>query len=70
MDDLIEALNIFLKYTNTRNPTGCEHDIMHIFDAPHPAKMEPGDAERLVVLGFEWDADDLEQWYSFRFGSG
>lgn len=71
MEDLIEALNIFLKYTgNVRNPTGCEHDILHIYDGPHPDKMDPFDADRLEELGFEWDAHDLEQWYSNRFGSG
>ena len=30
MSDLIEALTIFLKYGNPRNPTHCEHDVLTI----------------------------------------
>ena len=30
MKDLIEALQIFSKYTDTGWPTHCEHDVMYI----------------------------------------
>ncbi len=67
MKDLIEALTIFLKYTDTRNPTGCEHDVMYIFDVTRE-QVSDADHARLIELGFEWDAEEV--YYSNRFGSG
>ena len=67
MKDLIEALQIFLKYTNTRYPTYCDHDVMYIMDVK-PTDVSDDDIKRLNELGFLIDeTDDL--FFSFRFGS-
>ena len=67
MDDLIEALQIFSNYTNTRNPTNCEHDIMYIMDV-HKDDLDFNDQQRIEELDFIWD-DEEEVFFSFRFGS-
>ena len=41
MKDLIEALNIFLKYGNPKYPTHCEHDIMYVSIDPELVSDEP-----------------------------
>jgi hypothetical protein len=64
MRDLIEALQIFLKYENPPNPTHCEHDELTICVDPAPVSSE--DKTRLKELGFLCDS---ERFYSFRFGS-
>ena len=66
MNDLIEALQIFLKYTNEKYPTHCEHDILMIMDVTED--IDEGDKKRLDELGFNWN-DDEGYWYSYRFGS-
>jgi hypothetical protein len=63
MDDLIEALTIFRKYGNPRNPTHCEHDELWVVGI---GPVNDADAARLDRLGFFWDG---EGWKSFRFGS-
>lgn len=66
MNDLIEALQIFLKYTDTKYPTHCEHDILTV--NVDPALVSKEDKERLHDLDF--DADDTYcHFYSYRFGS-
>jgi hypothetical protein len=67
MQDLIKALQIFAKYTDTRNPTHCSHDVLAVC---HVTKddMTAEDRKAVKALGFLWDNDD-EYWYSFRFGS-
>ena len=45
MEDLIKALQIFVKYSNPRNPCHCEHDIL-------PATVSKEDKEELDKLGF------------------
>ncbi len=67
MKDLIEALQIFAKYTDTQWPTNCSHDVMYIMDVEHD---QPSEAERarLGELGFNWH-EDPGCWASFRFGS-
>lgn len=66
MKDLIEALQIFLKYGNPHNPTHCEHDIMMV--SIHDEDLEPEDVARLEQLSFTWN-DEYECWTSYRFGS-
>ena len=66
MDDLIEALQIFKKYMNTRNPTSCDHDVLYIMGVGH--EVSEADQTRLKELGFNFNEDE-EVWYSFRFGS-
>lgn len=66
MKDLIEALQIFLKYGNPYSPTHCEHDILMV--SVHNEDLDPADVARLEELGFHWN-DEYDCWASFRFGS-
>jgi hypothetical protein len=65
MSDLIEALQIFLKYKNEKYPTHCEHDILMIMGVEE--NLEKEDEKRLNDLGFYWN--DEGYWCSYRFGS-
>ena len=62
MDDLIEALTIMRKYTDTNFPTNCVHDELEVDLAPELVSEE--DIKRLDELGF---FESGEQ--SFKFGS-
>ena len=66
MSDLVEALQIFLKYGNPHNPTHCEHDVLTIMDID-PSVVSKEDKIRLDELGFFVDNEDC--FCSFRFGS-
>lgn len=67
MKDLIEALQIFLKYGNPYSPTHCEHDeLMIIID---PAVVSKEDKAKLDKLGFYPSFDDSSIFSSSRFGS-
>jgi hypothetical protein len=67
MKDLIEALQIFLKYGNPHSPTHCEHDELTICSI-EADKVSAEDKARLEELGFHHhDGDD--HFMSFRFGS-
>lgn len=64
MDDLIKALQIFRKYTDT-DIINCEHDTLHVcveFDT-----VSKEDQEELNKLGFF--EDDYGMFQSYRFGS-
>ena len=65
MSDLIEALQIFLKYSNPDYPTHCEHDCLHICGID-PEEISTKDLKRLDDLGFYKDGDGF---ISSRFGS-
>lgn len=67
MKDLIEALQIFLKYRDERWPTHCEHDIMMIMKIEED-EISSEDAKRLVDLGFYWN-EEYDCWASYKFGS-
>ena len=67
MEDLIKALQIFLKYGNPRNPTNCSHDEMAIMDI-HKSQVSEADVLELDRLGFIWDEAE-EYFLSFRYGS-
>jgi hypothetical protein len=67
MSDLIEALTIFLKYGDYRNPTICEHDVLTIASID-PYEVTPEDRARLNVLGFSVSEAD-RCFKSFRYGS-
>jgi hypothetical protein len=67
MEDLIKALQIFLKYGNPRNPTHCEHDVLYICGI-ETEKVTDEDKAELEKLGFFYDDDD-EGFQSFRYGS-
>ena len=51
MKDLIEALQILLKYGNPDFPTHCEHDVMVICGI-YPNDVSDEDKEKLDKLGF------------------
>jgi hypothetical protein len=66
MSDLIEALQIFLKYGNPDYPTWCEHDALHIAGI-NPDEVSDADIVRLDELGFF--PSDEGDFISFRYGS-
>ena len=66
MNDLIEALTIFAKYTNGEHRISCEHELFIV--NVKPATVSDEDTKRLKALSFEpvpaWG------WFeSTRFGS-
>lgn len=66
MEDLIKALQIFLKYGNPDYPTCCNHDELWV--DIEPEKVSEEDLEMLRTLGF-FPLEDGSGFYSFRFGS-
>ena len=71
MNDLIEALQILLKYGNPDYPTHCEHDILSISPDIDPSDVSEEDKEKLEELGF-FVSDNLcdgEGFCSYKFGS-
>ena len=67
LSELIEALQIFLKYGDAEWPTHCEHDEMWITNVDAEAITDE-DRTRLEELGFDYDEDD-ESYKSYSFGS-
>ena len=67
MEDLIKALQIFLKYGNPKNPTICNHDELIITEI-EPENVSDADKAELEKLGFEVNEEE-DYFYSFRFGS-
>ncbi len=68
MEDLIKALQIFLKYGNLRNPSHCEHDYFYI--SINPELVSEEDIIELDTLGFFIDQEyGGEGFGSFRYGS-
>lgn len=67
MEDLIKALQIFLKYGNERFPTHCEHDVLYIIGIA-PDDVSEEDKAVLDNLGFFVNKDE-DCFQSYRFGS-
>ncbi len=67
MEDLIKALQIFLKYENLEHPTICCHDVL-IICGISPEHVSNEDKEKLDELGFHISKED-NCFCSFRFGS-
>lgn len=67
MEDLIKALQIFLKYKNERWPTHCEHDIMMVGSIEED-EISDEDKVELEKLSFTWNSE-YDCWTSYRFGS-
>ncbi len=67
MENLIKALKIFLKYSNSEYPTHCEHDELSIADIEKEQVCDD-DIKELDKLGFFWSDED-ECFKSFHFGS-
>lgn len=66
VEDLIKALQIFLKYGNPDYPTYRIHDELWV--DIEPEKVSEEDLEMLKSLGF-FPSEDESGFYSFRFGS-
>ncbi len=67
MEDLIKALQIFLKYGNPKWPTNCSHDQLAIMEI-EPSQVSAEDIKELDELGFIVDESE-DCFISFRFGS-
>ena len=67
MENLIKALQIFMKYGNPDYPTRCEHDELFICGID-PETVSDEDKKLLEDLGFFVD-DEQECFKSFRYGS-
>lgn len=69
MDDLIESLQIFIKYVgDVPFPIHCEHDVMMMVAANDKKLISPEDSERLEELGWSW-SNEYDCWISHKFGS-
>jgi hypothetical protein len=66
MEELIKALQIFLKYGNPDYPTHCEHDELFIDIDPELVSEE--DKKVLDELGF-FPNDYNGYFSSYKFGS-
>ncbi len=67
MEELIEALQIFLKYKNETFPTHCEHDILMVVGITEEEVSEE-DKQKLDELNFFWSSE-YDCWVSYRYGS-
>ena len=68
-DAIIEACEIFKKYSDTPHPFHCEHDQLYVNVSPEEVADE--DIDRLDELGFfpgegDWTANGF---ISYRYGS-
>ncbi len=69
MEDLIKALQIFLKYGNPAYPTHCDHDDMIIVGI-YPADVSDEDKSELDRLGFiVGNESGVSLFHSYKFGS-
>ena len=66
MEDLIKALNIFLKYKNSEYPTYCIDEILYVNVSPTIVTEE--DKIILNKLGFRVNVEE-DCFLSIRFGS-
>jgi hypothetical protein len=66
MEDLIKALQIFLKYGNPNYPTHCEHDVLRVSIDPSIVSQE--DIDELSRLGFAPDTE-FDMFRSYKYGS-
>ena len=68
MKELIEALNILLKYGNSYYPTTCGRDVLMICDID-PDKVSQEDVEKLYSLGFFISEEYGEPMFkSYKYG--
>jgi hypothetical protein len=65
MNNLIQALQIFIKYGNPDYPTHCEHDVLMICGID-PESVSDKDKAQLDELGFFVDG---EYFKSYHYGS-
>ncbi len=67
MENLIKALQIFLKYKNETYPTHCEHDVLMVVGITEDEVTDEDKAE-LKELGFFFN-NEYDCWSSFQYGS-
>ena len=67
MEELIKALQIFLKYGNPEYPTNCGHDDLLICGI-NPDDVSNDDKHKLEDLGFDIN-NEGDQFHSFKYGS-
>ncbi len=67
MEDLIKALQIFLRYKNETYPTHCEHDVLIVVGITEE-EVTKEDQAQLERLGFRW-SDEYDGWASYKYGS-
>lgn len=67
MKDLIAALTILSKYTDSNYPTHCEHDEL-LVPVVNPTDVSPEDIVELERLGFSPNGS-IGGFRSYRFGS-
>lgn len=66
MKDLLEAINIFIKYGNPNYPTNCSHDELYVnIDS---SLVSEEDIKRLDELGF-FVSEEYGGFLSYKFGS-
>lgn len=69
MEELIEALQIFLKYGNPTFPIICEHEVLHI-NGIYPENVSDEDKNKLRKLGFiSGTPYGYASFYSYKYGS-
>lgn len=66
MQDLIAALTILAKYTDSKWPTHCEHDV---FMVRVDSEVSEEDKAKLKELSFDYN-EEYDCYTSYRFGSG
>jgi len=67
MTDLLEAIQIFLKYGNPSHPFHCEHDILTVDIDPDLVSEQ--DMNRLDDLGFFVSTEHDGMFSSYKYGS-
>lgn len=67
MQDLVKALNIFVKYSHNQYPTHCENYELKV-TAVTPDEVSEEDTKELAELGF-FVHDTEDCFVSYRFGS-
>ncbi len=67
MEDLIKALQIFLKYGNPKYPFYCADEVLQVHEY-NISIFSDEDIEELEELSFYWDEDN-ECFSSSKYGS-
>ena len=67
LSNLIEALQILLKYDNPLWPFHCEHDVLYI--NVDPKKVSKEDVKTLDEFGIFPDEENEDGFMSYAYGS-
>ena len=66
IEELLEAIKIFLKYDEGQYPINADHDIIYFYVDPN--KVCESDHIRLEELGFDVH-QEFDCYYSYKYGS-